>query len=63
MIISVTDQRIGDVTSVGKIIKFHDEIKDNSASTAPLLGQHNDEIYGEFLSREQIADLESENVI
>lgn len=63
MIITVKDQRIGDVLETGKIIKFHDERKDSGAETAPLLGQHNEEIYGQLLSAEQIEELKREGVI
>lgn len=63
MLIPVKDQRIGDVLSVGKIIKFHDACADSGFRTAPLLGQHNDEIYGRFLSQEHIEALKNEKVI
>lgn len=64
MLIKVHDQRIGDVYTVGKIVKFHDkDNKHNGVNTAPLLGQHNDEIYGQLLSKEQIAELKAQGVI
>lgn len=63
MIITVKDQRIGDVLEMGKIIKFHDTHKHSGADTAPLLGQHNEEIYGQFLSKQQIETLRSEQII
>lgn len=64
MIIKVHDQRIGDIHSVGKIIKFHDgEHKENEVGSAPLLGQHNDEIYSQFLTEEKISELKTQGII
>lgn len=63
MLIEVDDQRLGPLSTMGKIIKFHDANADSGVSTAPMLGQHNDEIYGQFLSKEHIAALKSEHVI
>lgn len=63
MIVTVNDQRIGEIKTVGKIIKFHDENKDIDFKSAPILGQNNDEIYGEILSPEKIAELKEKKII
>lgn len=63
MLIEVDDQRIGKVTSVGKVIKFHDKDKNNGVSTAPLLGQDNDAVYGQFLSKKEIEELKKDHII
>ena len=45
MLPKVTDQRVGEVLTVGKIVKFGGELWDQFSS-APLLGQNNAEILG-----------------
>ena len=46
----VHDQRIGDVVTVGKVIRFGEEF-----TTAPLLGQNTAEIIGQALIRQGVA--------
>lgn len=63
MIVSIQDQRVGEVKAVGKTIKFHDAEKDLPVCTAPLLGQHNEEIYGSLYSAAEITLLSDQHII
>lgn len=50
MVVEVNDQTIGPVKMVGKTAKFHqDNEEDNVVGGAPLIGEHNEEIYKSFL--------------
>ena len=62
MMPTVTDQRVGDVLTVGKVIKF-DGVLTDGFTTAPLLGQNNDEILGAYYSREELAQFLADGVI
>ncbi len=62
MNVTYEDQRVGEITTVGKVIKFHDEAKE-VFTTAPLLGQHNDEIYSELMTPEELQKLKEEKII
>lgn len=63
MIVDVNDQRIGKFKAIGKIIKFHDSEEAKEFKTAPLLGEHNNLIYGEVLPIEEIVKLQEQNII
>lgn len=63
MVVSIQDQRVGSVKAVGKTIKFHDAEKNLPTHSAPLLGQHNQEVYGELYSSEEIAALCAQQII
>lgn len=63
MLVGVKDQRIGEITVPGKVIKFHDQAGESDFGSAPLLGQDNDAIYGEVCSSDEIAELKAEGVI
>ena len=63
MIVSIEDQRIGEIQGVGKIIKFHGEEKVEKFKSAPILGQNNEEIYGEILTNEKIMSLKDKKII
>lgn len=65
MIVEVNDQRIGPIKMVGKTIKFHqDNENDNVFASAPLLGEHNQEIYKLIgLSKENQISLKEMKII
>ncbi len=63
MRVTYQDQRLGDITTVGKIVKFHSTSGKEVFTTAPLLGEHNNEIYGELMSVEKINELKEKNII
>lgn len=52
---AVTDQRIGDVLTVGKVIHYGETFEADSFTTAPLLGQDNAEIIGAALAGQGVA--------
>lgn len=51
----VPDQRIGDVVTVGKVIRYGEETEPDVFTTAPLLGQDTAEIIGQVLLRQGVA--------
>ncbi|MGE5404376.1 MAG: CaiB/BaiF CoA transferase family protein [Candidatus Saccharibacteria bacterium] len=63
MIVNIPHQVLGELAVPGKVIKFHDESEESDFVSAPLLGQNNDEIYGEVCSADEIAELKAEGVI
>ncbi len=63
MIVTVPDKRIGGVQNVGKVIKFHDIEKHSGLNAAPLLGEHNEEIYGQYFTKEEMEELKCQGVI
>lgn len=63
MIKPVNDKKIGKVDTIGKIIKFHDIEEKEMFDTAPILGEHNYEIYGKFMTKNEIEILKQNNVI
>ncbi|MCI7474185.1 MAG: CoA transferase [Clostridiales bacterium] len=62
MLPTVVDQRVGDVLTVGKVIKYNGALEDNF-TTAPLLGQNNDEILGACYTQEELAKFQADGVI
>lgn len=62
MMPTVKDQRVGDVLTVGKVIRYNGESGD-AFTTAPLLGQNNEEILGAYYSAEELAKFQSDGVI
>lgn len=62
MLPTVVDQRVGDVLTVGKVIKFGEGTEDRF-TTAPLLGQNNDEILGAYYTKEELAQFQADGVI
>lgn len=63
MIVDVNDQRIGKFKAIGKIIKFHEGEEEKEFKTAPLLGENNEEIYREIMTKEEIEELREKNII
>lgn len=45
----VTHQTVGSVPTVGKVIHYGDQTRPSSYTTAPLLGEHNQDIIGQAL--------------
>mgnify|MGYP002229908567 FL=1 len=62
MLPTVVDQRVGDVLTVGKVIKYNGALEDNF-TTAPLLGQNNDEILGAYYTKEELAKFQADGVV
>lgn len=55
MMPTVKDQRIGDVLTVGKVIRYGEHPEKDVFTTAPLLGQNNREIIGEALLHQGVS--------
>jgi crotonobetainyl-CoA:carnitine CoA-transferase CaiB-like acyl-CoA transferase len=64
MLVEIDHPKVGKLPMHGLNVHYS-ETEETIRRPPPLLGQHNEEIYGEWLgmSREQIADLRARGVI
>lgn len=62
MMPTVRDQVAGDVLTVGKVIKY-DGVVNDSFTTAPLLGENNNEILGAYYTEAEIQNFLDQGII
>lgn len=63
MLVQVPHHTLGSITAVGRVVKFRGEDPDDVFASAPLPGEHNDEILGTRLEPSRYAALKRGGVI